>query len=538
MCESQGVLMLRWVAVVGALGGLVAVLLPGGAVRPDRPDGDVLVGAVGLVLVAALTFVPRDRVVRDWVVRLATGVFAVAVAGWAVVCLLADVGAGLPGSSTVVLAVSAIAVVVGLVADAVRPVRVAVPAALVVVLVVAAVVGALLTPGLPVRASQVGVVEPAAVATQPGDGRWSWRASGEVIEVVTAGAGVVVGVTGGELVALDGPAGAVRWRYARVGAHLRVLTATPDRAMVVAAFAPGSDPTSGSDSSSTGAELLVVLDAITGEVVRESTEDSSVTDLGNVRPTNSVHAVQERVAGDDYQIRAVDLRTGEDRWMWSAPDGCTSPRLDEQSNGGDAVLVPVRCGNRTGVVALDDRTGDQLWRRVFAEDDVTFEILPGDEFVAVGFGPALGANLVSVFVRADDGSELSPVDPPASAGAGSHPVLDLDQDNGYNPAILDPTTGEVTALPKMNCADWGTDTTTMSSYLQICESSDGAFLAWQNLTSGQTGHTRINWTEEYVDKDYDHPASMFDAVGFAILPAPGAVVVARSGDTEVIGYPA
>jgi hypothetical protein len=41
--------MWRLVAVVGALCGVAAVVLPGGAIRPDRPDTGLLLAACGLV---------------------------------------------------------------------------------------------------------------------------------------------------------------------------------------------------------------------------------------------------------------------------------------------------------------------------------------------------------------------------------------------------------------------------------------------------------------------------------------------------------
>ena len=674
--------MVRLVASVGAVGGAVAVLLPGGAVRPDRPDLEVITGAAALVLVAGLTYVrrppgaadgeavgidedladdepvrgaeeltdhevgggedsadrgsvghdedsagdgsvtgdevpvdrgdvgvgegsagrgvaggdedsadrgvvgsdeesadfgsvggdevpvdrevagdgedpagrgvvggdeasvvrraaagdvePADRGIAGgddesggrgagrWV-RPATCLLAVCVAVWAIYLLLNDLASGLPGPSTAVLAVAATVTAVGVLADVVRPVRLSVAASLVVALVGAAVAGALLAPRLPVLASGASAVEPAALAEQPGERRWTWRTSDAVRGVAPAGAGVVVAVDGGALVALDGPTGAVRWRYARPGAHVRALLSTPDRSTVVAAFAPGGDRV-------TGAALLVVLDAITGDVLRESTVDDQVADVDFLVPTNSVLPIRQH-GDDDDTIRATDLRTGAELWTWSAPDGCTSPFFLPRS-GADVVLTSIRCGDRAGIVALDERTGEQRWERTtpVQSDQVDYYLStsPDGQIVTIQM---TGTGL-HVMLRTGDGTELTTVDRPASVDAGTHPLLTGDPTDERGPEIVDPVTGERTELSRINCQGPHAEATTASAYLRICGPDAEAVLVWQNAGDAKVTRTPIGWGASTPSAWMlgSHPRAV-------IPPAPGAIVVARAGDTLVTGYP-
>ncbi|HEX2130143.1 MAG TPA: PQQ-binding-like beta-propeller repeat protein [Actinophytocola sp.] len=494
--------MVRLVATLGAVGGVVAVLLPGGAARPDRPDFGVVAGAAALVVVAVLGFVPPSRRVR-----LAAGVVAAGAAAWAVLCLYRDLTSGLPGSGTAVLAVCAVGVLVALVAAAVRPLGIPVTAALVVVLAAAAVAGGLLAPRVPLRASTAGTVEPAALAEQPGERRWTWRTEGAVLDVVAAGAGVVVAVEGGELVALDGPTGAVRWRYARGGAHVRALVATPDRALVLAAFAPGGDEV-------TGTELLVVLNAITGEVVRESIVDEG----GFLVPTNTVLPVRDRVGPDDHRVRALDLRTGAESWTWRAPNGCTSPFLLPRS-GADVVLTPIRCPDRSGILALDDRTGEQRWSHL-SDDPLHLSTDPTGDLVSVN----------GTVLHTATGVEVSTTD--AQVDVGARPLLPDEPDDTLGPRIVDPSTGETTELPPTTCESPRADTTTESAYLRICGPDTEATLVWQSFSDGHVARTPIPWGTSA------HPSSMLGSRDHAVvLPAPGAIVVAKAADTAVNGYP-
>lgn len=498
--------MVRLVATVGAVGGLVAIMLPGGAVRPDRPDVGVIIGAAGLVLVAGLTFVPRAR----WV----TAALAVAAAVWAGFGLFDDLASGLPGGSTAVLTVAAVAVLLGVGVDTVRPgvLRLPFTAALVLVLAAAAVAGAVFAPRLPVRASQGTAVEPAALGEQPGERRWTWRSPSPVRQVVAAGAGVVVAVDGGELAALDGPTGAVRWRYARPGAHVRALVATPSLATVIAAFAPGGDQV-------TGAELLVVLDAVTGDVLQESTVDERQADPDFLVPTDLVLPVRE-----DDTVRAVDLRGGADLWTWRPPTGCTSPFFLPRS-GNDVVLTSLRCGDQVGVVALDERTGERRWDHMSTSDgeiDLYLDTSPDGRLVSVQL---VGAGVV---LRTSDGSTVLQ-DRTTNVDVGPRPLLEDVPDDAIGPEVVDPTTGEVRELPTVTCPNPRANTTTTTAYLRICDEDS---LVWQDFATGQVSRTPIGW-------EPGAPSTMLGSHAYAVIrPAPGAIVVARAADSMVIGYPA
>ncbi|GAB3439151.1 outer membrane protein assembly factor BamB family protein [Actinophytocola sediminis] len=509
--------MVRLVATVAAAGGGAAVLLPGGPVRPDHPDLEVLGGAAALVVVAALTYV-RNR----WS-RPAAGLLAAGGAAWAVYLLLGDLASGLPGASTAVLAACAAAAVVGIVADAVRPVRLSLAVPLVVVLVAAAVAGGLLAPRLPVRASEASAVEPPALAREPGERRWTWRTSEAVLGIVAAGAGVVVAVGGGELAALDGPTGAIRWRYARPGARVLALVSTPDRATVVAAFAPGGGQV-------TGAALLVVLDAITGGVLRESIVDDSEVDF--LVPTNNTLPLRHHATPADGTLRGVELRTGAELWTWSAPAGCTSP-FHLPRSGAEVVLTTIRCGDRTGVLALDERDGERRWEHladVPASSQVDYFLSTSQDgaVVAVQFAGR------QVLLRTEDGTELTEVDRSASVEVGTHPLLTGEPTDEIGPEIVDPDTGERTELPSATCADPRAEATTASAYLRVCGPDTDASLVWQDFAGdGQLARTPIGWGAS------TSPSSrMLGLRAHAVvLPAPGAIVVARAGDLLVTGYP-
>lgn len=493
--------MVRLVTSVGAAGGTAAVFLPGGPVRPDRPDLEVLGGAVALVVAAALTFPRRQET------RLAAGALAACAAAWAVYLLVDDLASGLPGAATAVLAASATVAVVGAVADIVAPVRLSLAGPLVVVLVAAAVAGGLLAPRLPVRASEAAAVEPPPLAAEPGERRWTWSTSNAVRGVVAAGAGVVVAVDGGEVTALDGRTGAVRWRYARPGALVRAMVSTPDLATVVAAFAPGGGRV-------TGSALLVVLDAITGGVLRESIVD----DLESLVLTDSALVTQ-----DNGTIRATDLRTGADRWTWSAPAGCVLPSRHPRG-GAEVVLTAVRCGERAGVVALDERTGERRWRHLT-------DAPPGDLVTSRDGAVVLAQGLL---LRTGDGTELTEVDRAAVVDAGARPLLTGEPSDEVGPEIVDPATGERTELPRVTCEDPRADTTTESVYLRVCGPDADADLVWQDFAgAGEVTRTPIGWGASTSARS----TLLGGRAHAVVLPAPGAIVVARAGDTVVFGYP-
>lgn len=534
--------MLRMVTTAGAVGGIVAVWLPGGAVRPDRPDLDVALGALALVGVAALSFSPWRPA------RPVAGVLAAGATAWALWWLVRDILSGLPGSSTAVLAAASVVVLAGVVAAAVRPLHGPVGAGLVVVLVAAAVGAGLLAPRVPARAAEAAEVPVAAVADGPGERRWTWRSDGGVRAVVVAGAGVVVATEGGELTGLDGPTGAARWRYARPGAHVRSLAATPDRATVVAGFAPGG-------GRETGSALLVVLDAVTGTVLRESTVDTRVVDPDLLAPTDTVLPVRDRRGDvDDAVVRGTDLRTGEELWTWTAPPGCVAP-FHLPRSGGDVVLTTVRCAAESGVVALDERTGQRRWEHLVpvtgSRAEITLGTSPDGALVAVEITAAGPSRPGERLLRSTDGTELTTVTAGRDVlpGAGVRPLVvgadggtDGGDDGGADggadgggpgPEVVDPATGDRTELAPADCPGARSTTTTATMLLRICFAAGDALLTWQPLTGGPLSRTPLEWAPDPA------PGLLLGSAAQAVvLPAPGAIVVARADDRVVAGYPA
>jgi len=102
---------------------------------------------------------------------------------------------------------------------------------------------AVVAPRITVDAATAERVDPAAVPDPSAGVRWTsnWpRADGERIQVVAAGAGVVV-ATGDRVVAADGATGAQRWHYRRPGARVVRLAASPDARTAVATFTAGDE---------------------------------------------------------------------------------------------------------------------------------------------------------------------------------------------------------------------------------------------------------------------------------------------------------
>ena len=118
---------------------------------------------------------------------------------------------------------------------------------------------------IPVDATTAGRADPRGVPDPSGEVRWQatrprpllYGRVPEPVEVVAAGAGVIVG-TGDRIVALDGSTGTERWHYRRAGARVDRISATPDGRTVVADIDAGGDERSSS--------VLFAFDANTGEV--------------------------------------------------------------------------------------------------------------------------------------------------------------------------------------------------------------------------------------------------------------------------------
>ncbi|MEV7555856.1 PQQ-binding-like beta-propeller repeat protein [Amycolatopsis sp. NPDC089917] len=471
------------VAVLAAGCAVLAVVLPGGAVRPDRPDLEVALVAAASVLAALLTFGKSTGA------KVSALVCATGAAGWAIYCLSADLGSGTPGSSTAVLAVAAVVTLVA--AGLPRPVRWWLAVPLVVVLAAGTVAAVTVAPGLAVRSTTAPAVAAPPLADRVTATPWSWTPPSPVRDVVAAGAGVAVAGTAGEVTALDGPTGTVRWTYARPGAHVRALVPTPDRLLLLAVFAPGD-----------GVEdrhHLAVLDAFTGAPVQETLIDD-VHGPGLLAPTATVLPSLTYLGDNDFRVDALDLRGGSPLWSWKAPAGCVSP-FALPASGRDVVLAPLLCQDRLSVLGLDERTGTPRWehrlpvtRPSDEKADFYLRSSPGGGTVSLSLrysGLASGEN-ADVVLDAATGSLLSTMDPkaPKRITIGPVAVSERDESGKVTAATLDGGR----AVDLAACPDRRAQATTPAAYLRLCGSPGGGMVVHRQELDGSPSSTLpISW---------------------------------------------
>ncbi|MDU0288398.1 PQQ-binding-like beta-propeller repeat protein [Saccharothrix longispora] len=496
--------------VVGGLCAVAAPFLPGGA---TRADGVALAGYAGGVVLAVLLGLARSRRVR-----VAGGVVGVLAAGAAVVRLVLDVTGGVPGADTAVLAVGALGVAVGLLGSTSwRPRPVGVLAA--VAVLAAAVASPVVVDRAATRAETRDARDfaPEPVPARPGGRQWSWQPPADVTDVAAAGHGVVVATADGAVTALDGPDGRRQWAYARPGAHVRDVLVSTDGEAVAVAFGSAGD---------TRSNLLVVLDADTGAERFRRVVPAVLVQTRQVVVTTRTLAIRD----DAYT--AYDLGTGEERWRWSPPDGCTSP-FSLLARGRTAVLAPVQCPGEVGLLALDEVTGGERWRHEVAVDDSAGEridVLPTSTsdgaavWLRIVGGPAAPGSVTSGMFDTGTGALLAGPHAPwwPRADVGVTPLLEQ-QEGAEVEALsaLDPT-GASHPLDLALCPLRSADATTASTYLRLC---------------GDTGRDVTLVVQAW---DGSPPTSVpvrLDGSGsrqdLHLVPAPGAIVVARgtSGGT-------
>ncbi|PPK68578.1 PQQ-binding-like beta-propeller repeat protein [Actinokineospora auranticolor] len=494
-------------AVAGAVCAGVSMLLDGGVPRSEPAWGGV---GVGLVVLAALCVLCGARV------------FAVALAvvgvGYAWYVVEGDLGSGVAGPSSSVLLVGALAVAVG----AVVPRLVPRPWAVVgLVLVAGAALGAREVPrAVAVDAVTVGTRVAAPVVDRPTGAQWRWTAAAPVREAVVAGAGLVVGTDGGQVVAVTA-GGVETWHYTRANARLSSLTATPDKGLVVAAFA-------GPDRAG---DLWVLLDAGTGAVIREWAGPEGGRS-GWVH--NSTVFAEPDGDWPDFRVRATNLRSGAPLWTWQAPPGCRSPFGPVGAADG-IVLVSQACGDSWALVALDNRDGKQRWSDQFTVapgEGATYAVGTTTDgnalfFVASGYRKEL--------LRAGDGAPVAKdaiADRWVWPDAGPVPVADR-EDGGK---ILSTVTIEDLAVIPVDgpCDRRRAVATTRTTVLRVCDTPTGADLIWQAADgSGQV--PLRNWTPPQAPPPSGAYRSVFKSVG--VFPAPGFIAVVSRGDPAVIGFP-
>ncbi|MEV6910870.1 PQQ-binding-like beta-propeller repeat protein [Amycolatopsis sp. NPDC051071] len=510
-------------AVIAALAAgcaVVAAFLSGDAARTDRPDPEVAMVAAALVLAALLAF-GKSR----WV-RISALVVAAGATGWASYCLSTDLGSGTPGNSTGVLTVAAVISVAatGLTVrgDRARPLRWWLALPLVVVLAAGTVAAAMTVPSLAVRSVTTAAVVAPALADRVKGTPWKWTSPTEVRDVVAAGAGVAVAGPDGDITALDGPTGAVRWTYARPGAHLRALVATPDLHLLLAVY--GGD----------GRDHLTVLDAFTGVPLQETLIDE-VRGANLLAPTATVLPSSVYLGNDNFRVDALDLRTGSRRWTWTAPEGCVSP-FALPASGRDVVLAPLLCPDRLSVLGLDERTGTPRWehrlpvtRPSDEKADFYLHSSPDGETVSLALrypGLATG-NGTDVVLAAATGAIVSTMDPRAPKQITLGPVAVSERDeNGKTTAS---TVDGGIAVDLAACPVRLAHSTTPTAYLRLCALSGGRLVAHRQELDGSPASTLpIDWPPGTPYTGFARPS---------LIPAPGALVAARGG-APVIGYPA
>ncbi|KOX17920.1 hypothetical protein ADK67_37660 [Saccharothrix sp. NRRL B-16348] len=388
--------MLRYMVVAGAGCALVSLFVPRERARVEVIDYPFLVFVVAVGVAAYLVIAGRR-----WVgVALAGVVFVLAA-----VAVGADVAHGLPEADLPLLAVGALAVAVGGLSAGswrVRPLGVLGA----VVVVGAAVVAPGVVEAAAVRSEVRGAwaEPPRPVVELAGTKRWKWQPPARLVGVVAAGHGVAVGTEDGAVVGLDGADGRPQWRYARSGALLLSVSASPDRRSVLALFDRDRQPPR---------RLLVALDADTGTPRFERAMKGRDLDVNLFVGATAV------LTADSGGVSADDQGTGEERWRWRQPDGC---RASVAGTGPAGVTVAVWCDDRLTVVGLAEDTGHERWRH-----DVTAE--RGAEVVTTTDGSVAHVRLSGpspdVLVDVGSGRLTRLVDPPAAVDVefGPAPVL-------------------------------------------------------------------------------------------------------------------
>jgi hypothetical protein len=372
--------------VAGVLVTIGALLLLVGWLR-DEGAGDsglspVLghwLGALVLVLCVLVAWV-RHREISGWTRRrrVTTGfavLAALATTVFHVVDGLRRYGDGYPGVVAPLGVIGAVAVTVGLLLGATRPaegrwrrwnVRRLATAACVPVLLAAVCVPVVFTSDS--WAIRAGTASAVAVPPVPGAVSkigWSTPVPGPVRDVRRAGAGAVVLLEDGVL-GIDGLSGAIRWSYRRLGGQAVWMVTSPDGGSVVLGMRP---------AERTGAETMLILDAMTGAVRSSGSYPSHLANPNQTMITDDVlvgRGLWDK-AGD---YPAISLRDGRVAWTWHQPDGCRSDKYKAVGALRHQVIIAVQCGTQARFVVLDSATGRQV-----GEHAVTVEtgrsLLPG-----------------------------------------------------------------------------------------------------------------------------------------------------------------
>lgn len=500
--------------LAGAGCALVSLFVPRERARVEVIDYPYLLFVVAVGVAAYLVISGRR-----WVgVALAGVVFVLAA-----VAVGVDVAHGLPEADLPLLAVGALAVAFGGLSAGswrVRPLG---------VLGVAAVVGAAVVAPDAVEAAAVRSEVRGAWAEPPrpvvelaATKRWEWQSPARVVGLAAAGHGVAVGTEDGAVVGLDGTDGRPQWRYARSGALLLSVSASPDRRSVLALFDRDQQPPR---------RLLVGLDADTGTLRFERAMEGR--ELGK----NLFVGATAVVTADSGGVSADDQATGEERWRWWQPDGCLA---DVAGTGPAGVSVAVWCEDRLAVLGLAEDTGRELWRHT-----VTFEperranrqvevVTTTDGSVAHVrmYGDELPPDaLTDALVDVASGRVTRLVDPPAAVevGYGPAPVL-RDRERDAPVHAVDPATGRAVPLDEANCPLTRAAVTTATRFVRLCSTPKGELSV---SAQGLDGSAPVTAALAPID-------GLTFGLNAYFVPAPGALVIGAPGSRDrpglVVGF--
>jgi PQQ-like domain len=189
------------------------------------------------------------------------------------------------------------------------------------------------------------------------------------VQVAAAGAGFVVFHSG--QVTGYGSDGKERWHYRRTGPGRVSVTGVrvfDDGRTVVAAVAAGPN---------NSAQLLVGLDAITGQQLWSARSTLRSPESDSFDPLRNMHGVEELEPGpflianrfsNTSAWTRIDTRTGKPLWTIDAPVGphCNGKVADTQSRIVTATVCFAPDKLAVGVVVLDPDSGQRLWQTTLA----------------------------------------------------------------------------------------------------------------------------------------------------------------------------
>lgn len=568
-----------WLALAmsGAVCLLVGRVLPGAAAVADPRWAAAT--AVALPAIALTVWRPKGsgaveaaaRPTRDLVRRVLTAGTGLTAGCLGVWVWSRGIGVGLVDPAVSVFAVGTVAVAAAAVGAAWRATssqpapgrpglaqggssrfsRLARWSAVAVVVGVVATVTPLVVGRVGVDASTASVTAIPAVPQVPGAGRWTWQPPGRVVGVVRAGPGVVAATAGGRLTALDGRTGRPRWHYGLAGTEVNGLASSPDGSSVLAVYARRV-VTEGDEH-----QRLVVLDAVTGVLrwqQRLGTGDTFWTGLWTLSSTDHILPVLGSRRG---LIEGHDLVSGARRWTWTSPPDCSAFDVAHIAGGASTVLALANCqvgkDVQVTVFGLDERTGGLRWQRTVASGRGSPPGFPvtssdGQRVTLPDTGYVLEEGTGRPAVRQPPGEEGIPdvgslpvVVPDDFWDDGAGSTIDVLQADGRRVPIQVKTPqyqpwvggfhGSAFAVRayirvmRLGASLYGVATTDRTLLVVGVDAHREAVLAVHDLRTPAAAPRIISLHGAWTPRSVDQPSVESEAV--AVLPAPGAVVLAR-----------